>query len=114
MHFRPTSVPLRAADVIAKVERYLGGKLDGPATVHVVRDVAPTKLMLCVSFKVPEAVAFGEAGAAPPGVVAGGGDAAAGEGLGAGGSAAGPADGQGEGEGERGSNKRQKTQAGGE
>ena len=57
------------ADVIARAERYLGGKLDAPPKIHVVRDVAPGKLMLCVTFRVPEAVAFngrgqGEDGAA--------------------------------------------------
>ena len=40
------------------MEHYLGGKLDSQPIIHVVRDVAPTKLMLCVSFRVPEAVAF--------------------------------------------------------
>ena len=45
-------------DILSKVEHYLGGKLDSKPTIHVVRDVAPTKLMLCVSFRVPEAVAF--------------------------------------------------------
>lgn len=45
-------------DIVAKAEHYLGSKLDKPANVHVVRDVAPNKLMLCVSFTVPEAVAF--------------------------------------------------------
>lgn len=54
------------ADIVAKVEHYLGGKLDSPPLIHVVRDVAPGKLMLCVSFHVPEAVAFNgrEGGAA--------------------------------------------------
>jgi tRNA (guanine37-N1)-methyltransferase len=46
------------SDILAKAEHYLGGKFDEPAQVHVVRDVAPNKLMLCVSFRVPEAVAF--------------------------------------------------------
>lgn len=46
------------ADIIAKAEHYLGGALDEPASIHTVRDVAPNKLMLCVSFRVPEAVAF--------------------------------------------------------
>jgi len=45
-------------DIVMKVEHYLGGKLDSPPTIHVVRDVAPAKLMLCVSFRVPENVAF--------------------------------------------------------
>lgn len=45
-------------DIIAKAEHYLGGKLDAPPVVHTVRDVAPNKLMLCLSFRVPEAVAF--------------------------------------------------------
>eukprot|EP00775_Hariotina_reticulata_P005490 gene5490-5724_t len=39
-------------DVIARVEAALGGKLDGPTLVHNVRDVAPGKLMLCVTFQV--------------------------------------------------------------
>eukprot|EP00877_Chromochloris_zofingiensis_P003489 jgi/Chrzof1/13140/Cz07g21120.t1 len=45
-------------DVIARVERALGGCLDKPPSIHHVRDVAPSKIMLCVSFTVPEAVAF--------------------------------------------------------
>jgi len=49
---------LLAPDVIARVEAALGGKLDSPAHIHNVRDVAPGKLMLCVTFKVPAAVAF--------------------------------------------------------
>lgn len=50
--------PETEADVVAKVEKFLGGKLDEAPAVHVVRDVAPSKLMLCVSFRVPRAVAF--------------------------------------------------------
>jgi tRNA (guanine37-N1)-methyltransferase len=46
------------ADVLAKVEHYLGGPLDEAPAVHNVRDVAPNKLMLCISFRVPRAVAF--------------------------------------------------------
>ena len=46
------------ADVVAKVEGFLGGRLEEAPSIHVVRDVAPNKLMLCVSFRVPEAVAF--------------------------------------------------------
>ena len=45
-------------DILAKVEQYLGGPLDAPAVVHHVRDVAPNKIMLCVSFALPEQVAF--------------------------------------------------------
>jgi hypothetical protein len=46
------------ADVIARVEAALGGKLEEPPSIHTVRDVAPNKLMLCVTFRVPKAVAF--------------------------------------------------------
>mmetsp|Transcript_9601 Transcript_9601/g.17955 ORF Transcript_9601/g.17955 Transcript_9601/m.17955 type:complete len:716 (-) Transcript_9601:57-2204(-) len=45
-------------DVIATVERFLGGPLDSRPEIHIVRDVAPQKIMLCVSFTVPRAVAF--------------------------------------------------------
>ncbi|KAG2433060.1 hypothetical protein HYH02_012764 [Chlamydomonas schloesseri] len=47
------------ADIVAKAEGYLGGSMEeGACTVHTVRDVAPNKLMLCLSFRVPKAVAF--------------------------------------------------------
>ncbi|GLC61014.1 hypothetical protein PLESTB_001706000 [Pleodorina starrii] len=47
------------ADILAKAERYLGGPLEpGSCSVHTVRDVAPNKLMLCLSFRVPREVAF--------------------------------------------------------
>lgn len=48
------------ADVLAKVEQYLGGILDAPPQVHVVRNVAPGKVQLRVTFRVPKAVAFAE------------------------------------------------------
>ena len=46
------------ADVVKRVESFLGGPLDALPTIHHVRDVAPSKIMLCVSFRVPEQVAF--------------------------------------------------------
>ncbi|KXZ45894.1 hypothetical protein GPECTOR_49g478 [Gonium pectorale] len=47
------------ADILAKAERYLGGPLEPESvSVHTVRDVAPNKLMLCLSFRVPRVVAF--------------------------------------------------------
>lgn len=45
-------------DVRTRTERVLGAALDGRCDVHVVRTVAPNKLMLCVSFQVPEEVAW--------------------------------------------------------
>ena len=48
-----------AADIISKAEGYLGGPLERSAVdVHTVRDVAPNKIMLCLSFRLPEGVAF--------------------------------------------------------
>lgn len=49
---------LCGADVIKRVESALGGPLDEPPSIHCVRDVAPKKIMLCVSFRVPRGVAF--------------------------------------------------------
>uniref|UniRef100_A0A7I4B948 tRNA (guanine(37)-N1)-methyltransferase n=1 Tax=Physcomitrium patens TaxID=3218 RepID=A0A7I4B948_PHYPA len=45
------------ADIVKKAETYLGGSIADP-DVYVVRDVAPNKIMLCVSFNLPEEVAI--------------------------------------------------------
>jgi tRNA (guanine37-N1)-methyltransferase len=47
------------ADVVARGEGFLGGKIANPK-VHEVRDVAPNKIMLCLSFKLTPEVAFAE------------------------------------------------------
>ncbi len=47
------------ADAIARVEQVLGASVPG-AEAHVVRDVAPRKLMVCVSFTLPDEVAWAD------------------------------------------------------
>ena len=44
--------------MLKRVEDALGGPLDEPAAVHQVRHVAPDKYHVCVTFRVPQAVAF--------------------------------------------------------
>jgi hypothetical protein len=51
-------VPARFADVIRRVEAALGGALEGDVDVHEVRNVAPEKFHVCVSFRLPASVAF--------------------------------------------------------
>ena len=46
-----------AADVIAQAERIMGCTIPG-AEASVVRDVAPQKLMMCLTFIVPDSVAW--------------------------------------------------------
>lgn len=52
------AVLLACADVQNRVEKALGGALDSEMLMHEVRLVAPNKKMLCLSFRVPPAVAF--------------------------------------------------------
>lgn len=49
---------LVATDIQHRVEAALGGPLDSKLSIHDVRLVAPNKRMLCLTFHVPEAVAF--------------------------------------------------------
>ena len=49
------------------MERHLGGALDEEPAVHLVRDVAPRKIMCCVTFRVPASIAFAAAAAAANG-----------------------------------------------
>eukprot|EP00850_Spirogloea_muscicola_P016376 SM000132S26891 [mRNA] locus=s132:280597:283951:- [translate_table: standard] len=48
------------ADVVKRAESHLGGKISFP-TIHTVRDVAPNKIMLCLSFRLSPEVAFAQA-----------------------------------------------------
>jgi len=44
-------------DMVKRIENILGTKIV-PNIVHDVRDVAPKKFMICVSFKLPENIAY--------------------------------------------------------
>mmetsp|Transcript_30364 Transcript_30364/g.74811 ORF Transcript_30364/g.74811 Transcript_30364/m.74811 type:complete len:180 (-) Transcript_30364:54-593(-) len=46
------------ADVRTRAAEVLGASLEGRSEVRVVRDVAPGKLMLCISFVVPDEVGW--------------------------------------------------------
>lgn len=55
--------------VLDRIEKEIGvrlapgdGEQEGQATFHEVRDVAPNKLMFCVSFRLPQEVAFASRG----------------------------------------------------
>lgn len=49
-------------DAKKQVEERLGSSLTSQCTIHCVRDVAPKKVMVCVSFKLPTSVAFAHGG----------------------------------------------------
>lgn len=46
------------ADTQRRAEGYLGGQIGDDIHIHLVRDVAPNKRMFCISFQLPEAIAF--------------------------------------------------------
>lgn len=61
---KPNS-PESVQSVLERIEKEIGvllkegdGQVEGQASFHEVRDVAPAKLMFCVSFRLPRSVAF--------------------------------------------------------
>ena len=63
----PLLLALGHPDILAKLEGHLGGSLGPSSTAQVtfVRSVAPNKDMLCLSFRLPEHIAFADATAHP-------------------------------------------------
>lgn len=57
----PRPASCAAAGLRQRVEASLGGLLDDEPQLHVVRDVAPKKLMVEVTFRVPASIAFAAA-----------------------------------------------------
>ncbi|EJD03791.1 uncharacterized protein FOMMEDRAFT_81588 [Fomitiporia mediterranea MF3/22] len=49
---------LAEADIRKRVEESLGGELEKEVTLHYVRSVAPNKDMYCISFRLPQKLAF--------------------------------------------------------
>ncbi|XP_058843961.1 tRNA (guanine(37)-N1)-methyltransferase-like isoform X1 [Acipenser ruthenus] len=47
-----------AQDIQERAEGFLGKSLEGHCTVHLVRNVAPNKEMMCISFQVPAEVLY--------------------------------------------------------
>ena len=47
-------------DAKEQVEKKLGSRLPSQCFIHCVRDVAPKKVMVCVSFKLPESIGFAD------------------------------------------------------
>lgn len=47
-------------DAKEQVEKKLGSRLSSQCYIHCVRDVSPKKVMVCVSFKLPESIAFAD------------------------------------------------------
>ena len=47
-------------DAKEQVEKKLGSRLAGQCSIHCVRDVSPKKVMVCVSFTLPESTAFAD------------------------------------------------------
>lgn len=61
------NTPESVHSVLERIEKEIGvllkegdGEVEGQASFHEVRDVAPAKLMFCVSFRLPRSVAFAE------------------------------------------------------